>query len=73
MIKVRRFLYRHPAQVYAYLFAIAAFVSRLYPEIPVEVVVVMLLGFLGLGNKVQSVENAKTLKALYMKPPKQKR
>jgi hypothetical protein len=42
----------------------------MYPDIPVEVVVVLLLAFLGVGDKVQRVEDQKTLKALYTEPPK---
>lgn len=72
MTKVRRFIRKNPARIYAFAFALAAFVARLYPEIPVEVVILVLLTFLGIGNKVQKVEDAKTLKALYTTPPEEK-
>jgi hypothetical protein len=68
---VKAYLRKNPARVYAFFFAIAAFFARLYPEVPIEAVVVVLLAFLGVGNKVQKIEDAKTLKALYTTPPEE--
>ena len=71
MNRIKDFAKANPARIYAFAFALAAFVARLYPEIPVEVVILVLLAFLGIGNKVQKVEDAKTLKALYTTPPEE--
>ena len=72
MTRLKGFIKNNPARVYAFAFAIAAFVARVYPEIPIEVVALILLTFLGIGNKVQKVEDQKTLKALYTTPPEDK-
>lgn len=72
MIKLQNFIKDNPARVYAFAFAIAAFIARVYPEIPIEAVILVLLTFLGIGNKVQKIEDAKTLKALYTTPPDEK-
>jgi hypothetical protein len=42
----------------------------MYPDIPVEAVVVLLLALLGVGDRIQRVEDKKTLEALYTEPPK---
>jgi hypothetical protein len=70
MHRVKAYVHNNPARVYAFCFAIAAFVTRMYPDIPVEAVVVVLLALLGVGDRVQRVEDKKTLEALYKQPPK---
>jgi hypothetical protein len=70
MTQIKGYIYKNPARVYAFCFAFAAFITRMYPEIPIEALVVVLLAFLGVGDKVQKVEDQKTLKALYTDPPK---
>lgn len=69
MSGIKAYVRKNPARVYALAFALAAFISRLYPEIPIEAVVVVLLAFLGIGNGVQRLEDKKTLVALYTTPP----
>lgn len=63
---------RNPARVYSLAAALAAFVGKLYPEIPVEFMVILVFALLGIGNQVQKVEDRKTLKALYMTPPRKR-
>jgi len=68
--RIKCYIHKNPARVYAFCFAVAAFVTRMYPDIPVEAVVVLLLALLGVGDRIQRVEDKKTLEALYTEPPK---
>ena len=70
MRRIKAYVHNNPARVYAFCFAIATFITRMYPDIPVEAVVVVLLALLGVGDRVQRVEDKKTLEALYKQPPK---
>ena len=63
---------RNPARIYALGAALATFFARVYPDIPVEFVIILVLTLLGVGNRVQNIEDKKTLKALYMMPPRKK-
>lgn len=72
-IRLRRYLRRNPARVYSFCVALAAFISRMHPEIPTEVFVVVVLAILGVGNRVQTIEDRKTIKALYMTPPRKRK
>lgn len=69
MNSVKAYIHKNPARVYALCVAVATFVARMYPEIPIEAVVVILLALLGIGDSVQRVEDKKTLEALYKQPP----
>ena len=68
--RIKCYIYKNPARVYAFCSALAAFITRMFPEIPVEAVVVLLLALLGVGDRIQRVEDKKTLEALYTEPPK---
>jgi len=70
MTRIKDYIRKNPARVYAFVFALAAFIARMCPQMPIEAVVVLLLAFLGIGDRVQRVEDQKTLKALYTEPPK---
>lgn len=69
---VRKYILRNPARVYSLGAALATFVARLHPDIPIEFFVLIALTLLGVGNRVQKIEDQKTLKALYMTPPRKR-
>lgn len=67
---VRRYAKKNPAKMYSYAAMLAVSVVKKFPEVPAELVIVIIMSFFGLGDQVQKIENSKTEEALYTLPPK---
>ncbi|MFI8263691.1 hypothetical protein [Streptomyces sp. NPDC085665] len=58
-----RFVYAHPARLYAVVSAAVALVAYYVPGLPVALVLALAAALLGTGEAVQRVEDAKTTAA----------
>jgi hypothetical protein len=66
MEKLKAFVHKNPARIAAFISsAVALLVSALFPEMPTESAVILVLSALGLGEYAQRVEDKKTELALY--------
>ncbi|MER5638415.1 hypothetical protein ABT095_15820 [Kitasatospora sp. NPDC002227] len=59
-----RFVYTHPARIYAVVVAALALVAHYVPSLPSALVLALVAAVLGTGEAVQRTENAKTAQAL---------
>ena len=67
---MQRYAHKNPAKMYSYAAMLAVYTVKKFPEVPAELVIVIVMGFFGLGDQVQKIENHKTEEALYTPPPK---
>ncbi|MGX4737099.1 hypothetical protein [Kitasatospora griseola] len=58
-----RFVYSHPARIYAVLVAALALAAHYVPSLPSALVLALAAAVLGIGESVQRVEDAKTAAA----------
>lgn len=68
---IKRYAHKNPALAYGWLVVLSTYIVRKFPGLPNELVAVTLLSLLGLGKRVQSIEDEKTEQALYTNPPKE--
>ncbi|NDB81329.1 MAG: hypothetical protein EB127_01070 [Alphaproteobacteria bacterium] len=61
---------RNPARVYTFASAMAIYITKKVPGLPIESVIILIAALFGLGESVQRVENKKTTEALMTDLPK---
>jgi hypothetical protein len=66
---IKKYAKRNPAKMYSYAAMLAVYVVKKFPEFPPELVIAIIMGFLGIGDQVQKIEDTKTQEALYTLPP----
>jgi len=66
---IKKYAKKNPAKMYSYAAMLAVYVVKKFPEFPPELVIAIIMGFLGIGDQVQKIENGKTEEALYTPPP----
>lgn len=67
---IRNFGRKNPARIYSFASITAIYISKKIPGLPMEVVILAIAAFFGLGESVQQIENKKTKEALFTEPPK---
>ena len=68
---IKKYAHKNPAIAYGWLVVISTYIVKQFPSLPNELIAVSLLSLLGLGKRVQSIEDGKTEEALYTNPPKE--
>jgi hypothetical protein len=61
---------KNPARIYTFASAMAIYITKKVPGLPVESIIIVIAALFGLGESVQRVENKKTTEALMTNPPK---
>jgi hypothetical protein len=68
-LAIKKYAHKNPAIAYGWLVVISTYIVKKFPDLPNELIAVSLLSLLGLGKRIQSIENEKTKEALYTMPP----
>lgn len=71
--KVKNYSHKNPYIVYGWIVVFTTYLVKRFPDLPNELIIMTLLSLFGIGKKIQSIEDNKTLQALEEEPTEENR